>query len=517
VLQEDEASKVRDEITILDSRGARLTITARVRDYKFDTATYSDAPGFTPLGAVVGDFPGLGSALHAASTRKEVCILPRLERPPYRILITPAIKGLRPETRGEAERLMLDLFAASQTPDVSCRNLLVTHFAWVSRYPKPHVQGILDAIERLSRSSFQGLEVIGFEGMERNGRFERELDYFERRLGPSNVEVTRLEQRMPIDYLADFPVSRVWKGREYERTRILVLGESWYGTYEDDHLYDDTYVAAWLRGEVRDAMYSRMANAVRLSREGFWQSIAFTNYAQCVGPDRDHRPDLEMFEAGAVRLRAIIAELKPTVIWLLGKQQAEHSGPVVAEAGLPSVVSRHPVYASHAQTYEAWAKVLELAGLHADNPQDKREPGFKRSAPIESDAPDRDQSIRAFFEYYLVAWERRDIDTFLAMYDRPMLTLRFDGSLHCLREEAEFRTFFSAALDGYVATGYETADLSVDRIASAGRTAAVVDVTWTLRRAPNEVVKQFRQTYNVRTTPKGWKIYASTQHFDGPA
>ncbi len=100
------------------------------------------------------------------------------------------------------------------------------------------------------------------------------------------------------------------------------------------------------------------------------------------------------------------------------------------------------------------------------------------------------------------------------MYDRPMLTLRLDGSPHCLLDESEFRRFYSAALEGYVATGYETADLSVDRIAPAGRTAAVVDVTWTLRRAPNEVVKQFRQTYNVQTTTGRWKIYASTQHIE---
>jgi hypothetical protein len=62
------------------------------------------------------------------------------------------------------------------------------------------------------------------------------------------------------------------------------------------------------------------------------------------------------------------------------------------------------------------------------------------------------------------------------MYDRPMLTVRLDGSLHCLREEAEFRAFFEAA--------------------------------------PDEIVRQFRQTYNVRTTSGGWKIYASTQHVE---
>jgi ketosteroid isomerase-like protein len=126
----------------------------------------------------------------------------------------------------------------------------------------------------------------------------------------------------------------------------------------------------------------------------------------------------------------------------------------------------------------------------------------------------RDESIRAFLESYRAAWERRDLDALLAMYDRPLLTLRLDGSLHCLQAQAEFRPFFSAALEGYIATGYQTAELSVDRIAPAGRTAALVDVTWTLRSPAGTVVRTFRQTYNLRANGSGWRIYASTQHVE---
>jgi hypothetical protein len=319
---------------------------------------------------------------------------------------------------------------------------------------------------------------------------------------------------MPIDYLADFPVARIWRGDSYDQTRILVLGESWYGSYEADHLFDDGWVSAWLGGEVRDDMYTKMARAVGLTSDELWQSIAFTNYVQCVGPVRKNRPTRAMYEAGAIRLRAILAELKPRVVWLLGKQQAKHSSRVTEEVKLPSVVSRHPSFASYAETREAWAKVLEAAAvdeqeLKRKQPRTaKRLPGEKR--PVTGD----EESLRHFMESYRVAWERRDLEAFLPMYDRPMLTLRLNGSLHCLKAEADFREFFSAALDGYVATGFEKAELAVDRIAPAGRTAAVVDVTWKLRRAPNEVVKQFRQTYNVRTTPGGWKIYTSTQHIE---
>lgn len=146
----------------------------------------------------------------------------------------------------------------------------------------------------------------------------------------------------------------------------MFWGESWYGTYADDHQFDDGWIAAWLRGEVEDRMYSRMSNAIGVERERLWHAIAYTNFVQCVGPERRDRPTRSMYEKGAVRLRAIIEELKPKAVLLLGIEQARHSGVVVAAAGLPSVVCRHPTRASHAEIRAAWEPVRQHAGLTAE-------------------------------------------------------------------------------------------------------------------------------------------------------
>lgn len=149
------------EIKIADSRGQWLTITTKVSDYQFDTVTYSDARGFTRLDADAGHLTGLDEALEAARTRREVCVLPPLQRRPYRILVTPSIRGLQPETRDEAERLMIDLFEASQAPEVAASSLLITHFArGVRRYPEPHIKGIFDGLALLANRSFRGLKVM---------------------------------------------------------------------------------------------------------------------------------------------------------------------------------------------------------------------------------------------------------------------------------------------------------------------------------------------------------------------
>jgi len=259
---------------------------------------------------------------------------------------------------------MLDLVDASRSSEVDAKRVLIRHFERIRRYPEPHVEGILDALKELARDSFNRLELIGFGGLRHSRLFCEALatlpDSVTTPVRPSPCS----EDSMPIDDLADFPVSRVWKGDQYEPNRILVLAQSWYGTYEGDLRFDDGYIAAWLRGQVKDGMYTRMTNAIGPDRHTFWHNIAFTNYVQCVGPTRGRRPTREMLDAGARRLRAIIAEMKPQVVWLLGRGQAVHSAPVVAEAGLPSVTTRLPTFASGNEMREGWRTVLERLRQH---------------------------------------------------------------------------------------------------------------------------------------------------------
>ena len=113
---------------------------------------------------------------------------------------------------------------------------------------------------------------------------------------------------------------------------------------------------------------------------------------------------------------------------------------------------------------------------------------------------------------YRSAWERRDLDEIVKMYGLPMLALQADGSRHCLHDEAQCRHFFSATLDRYAATGFESAELVVDDVIAAGRKVMLVAATWTLKREPGIVLMSARLTYNVRDGGDGWKIYASTPH-----
>ncbi len=154
----------------------------------------------------------------------------------------------------------------------------------------------------------------------------------------------------------------IWIGPEYPRQRILVLGESWYGNWADNT--DRGYITLYLAGDVADAMYTKMANACGRSKADFWNSIAFTNFAERVGDRREDRPTKEHYEVAAARLTALLEHLRPRGVWVLGKGQAEHSVPVIEQAGVPYDVSVHPTGygVKNATLGESWARLMRTQG-----------------------------------------------------------------------------------------------------------------------------------------------------------
>ena len=154
-------------IAIKDSAGGMLTVTTDVKGVAFDaTACSPHADGFTVLNAMVGDrMPRnqLDLACQQSNERNEVCILPGVASNRTRVLIVPNSGALDSAGRQKASALMMDLFLATQTKEVSAASLLISHFGYVWRYHQAHVLGICDAINELKLRSFLGLKVLGFE------------------------------------------------------------------------------------------------------------------------------------------------------------------------------------------------------------------------------------------------------------------------------------------------------------------------------------------------------------------
>lgn len=158
-----------------------------------------------------------------------------------------------------------------------------------------------------------------------------------------------------------------WVGCKIPSERILILGESWYGPLD---LLSE-YLMGWCKGSVRDYLFSRIFNAASGfhtetasidQRTGFWNSVLFDNFINfSVGPTRECRPNATHFKAAACSFQKRLDELHPHAVWVLGKEQARYSVPILEKDNYPHVVSSHPCGrgVTTKSLTEAWAEVTK--------------------------------------------------------------------------------------------------------------------------------------------------------------
>jgi len=134
-------------------------------------------------------------------------------------------------------------------------------------------------------------------------------------------------------------VFKPWVGSNYVTNtfgaRILVLGESHYGSPEDEYEdYTIDVVKMWGQ-ENRLAFFTKIAKTVlnydssnyltNHERYALWENVAFYNYVQAiVGEGARIRPTSEMWQKSKTALNQVIDKLDPQVLVVLGTELANN-------------------------------------------------------------------------------------------------------------------------------------------------------------------------------------------------
>jgi hypothetical protein len=154
-------------IEIHDQHDNLLAISTETEGCTFDAVSCSsNDSGFMPIRGFAHEFPF--SAIHAACKEVErtqqVCVLPREASPDGKtVFVTPIIRLNGEEGRITARRIMSDLFAASQHPNVEAQSLLITEFCLSKKYRPDYFAGIFDALNDMRQKSFGNLRLIVFD------------------------------------------------------------------------------------------------------------------------------------------------------------------------------------------------------------------------------------------------------------------------------------------------------------------------------------------------------------------
>ena len=124
------------------------------------------------------------------------------------------------------------------------------------------------------------------------------------------------------------------------------------------------------------------------------------------------------------------------------------------------------------------------------------------------------EEIRGFFENYAKAFDSIDGNRIAALYYVPTVTMRGDGSIHCLQSRDDLARFFQGVADTYYRDGYRSGSFTNLQVVPIGGRSALATMDWELRRADGSVIREWRQSYNVVRVSDGWQILLSTFHVE---
>jgi hypothetical protein len=122
------------------------------------------------------------------------------------------------------------------------------------------------------------------------------------------------------------------------------------------------------------------------------------------------------------------------------------------------------------------------------------------------------EEVRGFFEQYTKAFDSIDGHRIAALYYIPTVTMRGDGSIHCLQSRAELSGFFQSVADTYARDGYRSGSFKNLQVVPIGGRSALATMDWELRREDGSIIREWRQSYNVVRVDSGWQILVSTFH-----
>jgi len=123
-----------------------------------------------------------------------------------------------------------------------------------------------------------------------------------------------------------------------------------------------------------------------------------------------------------------------------------------------------------------------------------------------------EEQVAGFFERYATAFDRRDWPVFVSLLHEPVLTVRSDGSVRCLRSHGEARAFFEGVADAWRHEGYHRFVASDYEIVSMGKRSLLVTLDWKMLREDGTVVRAWRQSYQLLEVENEWKVLAFTYH-----
>jgi ketosteroid isomerase-like protein len=123
-------------------------------------------------------------------------------------------------------------------------------------------------------------------------------------------------------------------------------------------------------------------------------------------------------------------------------------------------------------------------------------------------------SVQSFLDSYVQAFLAIDGTRIAGHYNAPCVTVRADGSVHCLLTAEVQHAFFQTVAETYDREECRRWQYSALDVNPIGAQSVFASLDWEMLREDGSVIRRWRQSYNLLKRDADWRILASTFHQD---
>jgi hypothetical protein len=118
----------------------------------------------------------------------------------------------------------------------------------------------------------------------------------------------------------------------------------------------------------------------------------------------------------------------------------------------------------------------------------------------------------AFFNRYQFEFDQQNWASFAALFHEPAMSVRADGSVMVIPTRADGARLYESVSIAWRAEGYERFETENFEVLALGQDSRLVSFDWLMLSNEGELIRRWRQSYQVIRTKDGWQVFTSTFH-----
>jgi hypothetical protein len=122
------------------------------------------------------------------------------------------------------------------------------------------------------------------------------------------------------------------------------------------------------------------------------------------------------------------------------------------------------------------------------------------------------QEVLEFFQRYQREFDQQNWPAFAALFHEPAFSVRGDGSVMLIPTYADGERLYAAVAQAWRGEGYAKFEMQDFEVLHMGRDSRLVSFDWRMLREDGQLIRRWRQSYQLIRTPQGWRVVMSTFH-----